>query len=260
MLLLSTTLWYVCTNGSDQMSIQRFLSTRDVAAARKTLVVSLVSDTIVTCLLVLTGLALLGYYSANPPELASGQTLADVADRLFPKFIVSGLPAGLSGLVIAAILAAAMSSLSSGVNSTCAVLCEDFLSRRSGGRLEGPAAVAQMRRLSWLVGALAVALSMLNMLVEGNLIERCFKVVNLLTAPLFVLFFLALFVPWANAAGAWLGLLTSIATAVLIAYSKDLGVPLGVSFVWMLPCSLLVGVLVGTIGSALIPTRTKFAA
>ena len=75
--------------------------------------------------------------------------------------------------------------------------------------------------------------------------------VNLLTAPLFVLFFLALFVPWANAAGAWLGLLASIATAVAIAYSQDLGLNLGVSFVWMMPCSLLVGITVGTVGSAL---------
>ena len=66
-----------------------------------------------------------------------------------------------------------------------------------------------------------------------------------------MLFFLALFVRWANAAGAWLGLLSSIATAVLIAYSKDLNIPLGISFVWMVPCALLVGVSVGTLGSAL---------
>jgi SSS family solute:Na+ symporter len=83
------------------------------------------------------------------------------------------------------------------------------------------------------------------------LLERCFKLINLLTAPLFVLFFLALFVRWANAAGAWLGLLTSIATAVAVAYAQDLGLPLGVSFVWMMPCSLVVGVTVGTLASAL---------
>ena len=53
---------------------------------------------------------------------------------------------------------------------------------------------------------MAIGLSILNTLIEGNLVERCFKIVNLLTAPLFVLFFLALFVPWANAVGAWLGL------------------------------------------------------
>ena len=112
----------------------------------------------------------------------------------------------------------------------------------------------RLKWLTWLVALVAIALSMLNLLIEGNLLERCFKLINLLTAPLFVLFFLALFVRWANAAGAWLGLLTSIATAVAVAYAEDLGLPLGVSFVWMMPCSLVVGVVVGMVGS-LLPAR-----
>ena len=102
------------------------------------------------------------------------------------------------------------------------------------------------------MASVAIGLSILNTVIEGNLVERCFKLVNLLTAPLFVLFFLALFVPWANAAGAWIGLLASIATAVAIAYSQDLGLNLGVSFVWMMPCSLLVGIVLATFCSALV--------
>jgi SSS family solute:Na+ symporter len=251
MLVLSTILWHVCTNGSDQMAIQRFFATRDAAAARRTLIVSTCSDIAIHGLLALTGLALLGYYQVNVAELASGESLQSVADQLFPRFIISGLPSGLSGLVIAAILAAAMSSLSSGVNSTAAVLSEDFMSRLPGGRLEGLAAVSRMKRLSWLVGTTAVAMSMLNSFIEGNLIERCFKIVNLLTAPLFVLFFLALFVPWANAAGAWLGLLASIATAVIVAYSRELGMNVSIGIAWILPSSLLVGVVVGVAASAL---------
>ena len=159
------------------------------------------------------------------------------------------MPAGLSGLVLAAILSAAMSSLSSGVNSVCAVLDRDFLSRRSGDSSPEAATVTRLKWLTWLVALVAIALSMLNLLIEGNLLERCFKVINLLTAPLFVLFFLALFVRWANGTGAWLGLLASIATAIAIAYAKDLGLPLRISFVWMMPCSLLVGVIVGMLGS-----------
>src|SRR5690606_7585504 len=50
-LVISTTLWYVCTNGSDQMSIQRFLSTRNAAAARKSLAVAQVTDVSVALLL-----------------------------------------------------------------------------------------------------------------------------------------------------------------------------------------------------------------
>ena len=248
-LVLSTTLWYVCTNGSDQMSIQRFLSTRDAAAARKSLVVSQVADVLVTLLLALTGVAVLGFYQAHPPEFAAGQSLRTVGDQLFPKFIMTEMPSGLSGVVLAAILSAGMSSLSSGVNSACAVLTRDFLARRSENPSPGEATVAGLKWLTWLVALVAVVLSMLNLLIEGNLLERCFKLINLLTAPLFVLFFLALFVRWANATGAWLGLLASTATAIAVAYAQDLGLPLGINFVWMMPCSLLVGVVVGMAGS-----------
>jgi len=202
-------------------------------------------------LLALTGVALLGFYRAHPPDLESGQTLANVADQLYPEFIMSQMPPGLAGLVLAAILSAAMSSLSSGVNATCGVVDRDFLSRRPQGRLSGQAAVRRMWWLSWAIAGVAISLSMLNTLIEGNLIERCFKIVNLLTAPLFVLFFLALFVPWANSIGAWLGLVSSVITAMLIAYAKELGLTTDEIFIWMMPSSLVVGVGVGTIGSAL---------
>lgn len=251
MLMLSTTLWYVCTNGSDQMSIQRFLSTRDASAARKTLFVSQLTDASVTLVLGLTGVAILGFYRVHPPELAVGQTLPSIGDKLFPRFIMNQMPIGLSGLVVAAILSAAFSSLSSGVNSACAVLEKDFLAKRLNQRSSETATVARLKWLTWLVAAVAIAVSMLNLLFVGNLVERCFKLINLLTAPLFVLFFLALFVPWANATGAWFGLVTSIATAVTIAYSKDMGLPLTISFVWIIPCSLLVGIVVGSIVSGI---------
>lgn len=254
-LMLSTTLWYVCTNGSDQMSIQRFLSTRDAGSARKTLLVSQIADSAVLLLLGLTGIAVLGFYRAHPPALGAGETLASIGDDLFPRFIMREMPAGLSGLLIAAILSAALSSLSSGVNSACAVIERDFVTRRDPVRSvdgeDNAASISRLRWLTWAVTLAAVSVSMLNLLFSGNLVERCFKLINLLTAPLFILFFLALFVPWANAIGAWAGLICSIVTAVGIAYSKDLGLPISVSFVWIVPGALVVGILVGTVVSLL---------
>ncbi len=149
--MVSTTLWYVCTNGSDQMSIQRFLSTRDASAARRTLFVSQVTDVTVMMLLGLTGIAVLGFYRVHSPELAAGQTLHSMGDRLFPMFIMAQMPAGLSGLVLAAILSAASSSLSSGVNSACAVLEKDFLSSRTGSSSSDAETVSRLKWLTWLV-------------------------------------------------------------------------------------------------------------
>lgn len=244
--VMANVVWYVCTNGSDQMTIQRFLSTRDAAAARKTLVVSLVAETVVTLLLAAAGLALLAYFQQRPGELESGLTPQKNGDRFLPQFIMSGMPLGLSGLVIAAILAAAMSSLSSGLNSTSAILERDFLGVLAGGRLDERSAVRRLRWLTLAVGAASVVFSVGNMFIEGNLLDRCYKVVNLLTAPLFVLFFLALFIKWATPLGAWCGLAASIATAVAIAYVPALGV----SLFWMAPSSLFAGAAVGMAASA----------
>jgi SSS family solute:Na+ symporter len=249
MLVVSTTMWYVCTNGSDQMSIQRFLSTRDAPTARKTLLVSQVTDGSVSLLLGLTGVAILGFYRFHQPDLASAENLRQSGDQLFPRFIMTQMPPGLAGMVLAAILSAALSSLSSGVNSACAVVERDFLSRRRRWPSSDAATVTRLKWLTWAVTLIAIALSMLNLLFVGNLVERCFKLINLLTAPLFVLFFLALFVRRANEFGAWAGLLTSIATAVAIAYSKELQLPWAISFVWIIPCSLLVGTTVGIVAS-----------
>lgn len=249
-LLLSTTLWYVCTNGSDQMSIQRFLSTRDAAAARRTLLVSQIADVSVSLLLGITGIALLGFYSAHQSLIPAGQTFAAMGDRFFPQFIMQQMPAGLAGFLVAALLSAALSSLSSGLNSAAAVLNRDFpnLGRRLRPEDSPQTAVVRLQLLTGLVAITAVLLSMLNLLFVGNLLERCFKIINLLTAPLFVLFFLALFVRFANAAGAWCGLTTAILTAVLIAYGRELGVPetWRLSFTWMMPASLLMGIATGT--------------
>ena len=128
-IVLATFTWYFCTSMSDQMAIQRYLATRDVKAARRTLMISMSADALVALCVGLLGLALLAYYQARPDMVPEGSSVSGDADRLFPHFIVNGLPAGISGLVFSALLAAAMSSLSSGVNSCCTVITVDFLDR-----------------------------------------------------------------------------------------------------------------------------------
>lgn len=245
MLMISTVCWFVCTNGSDQMSIQRFLASRDAPRARRTMLIALVSDAVVIVLMAITGVAVMSYYLAQNSPLATSERLRVAGDQLFPHFIMTEMPAGLGGLVIAAVLSAAMSSLSSGMNSACAVLDRDFL----GG--DASSSMTRLRLLTWLIAAVTVLLSFGNLILTGNILERCYKVVNLLTAPLFILFFLALLVPWANAFGAWCGLISSTLTAIGIAYAQELQLPIHLSFVWMMPCALMVGIVVGTLASGI---------
>ena len=241
--------WHVCTAGSDQVAIQRYLATKDVHAARRVVATQLTADVCVGILLAALGLALLGYFQANPHLLPDGQRVSTNADILFPRFIVMGLPSGVSGLVVAGLLAAAMSSLSSGVNSSCSVIAVDFLDRfRGKGKTKSEAqSLRQSKVISILTGVIVVILSVGVNQVGGNLLEIAYKVVNLLTAPLFILFFMALFVPWATAPGALAGGIASAAVAIGIGYFQWGGL----SFLWIMPMALLTGVVVGPLVSLL---------
>jgi SSS family solute:Na+ symporter len=89
-------------------------------------------------------------------------------------------------------------------------------------------------------------------LVTGNLLEVTYKVVNLLVTPLFVLFFMAMFVPRATTFGAWVAAAASTAVAIGIAFFHWFGL----SFLWIMPGSLLAGVVAGPAAS-LLPVGQK---
>jgi SSS family solute:Na+ symporter len=249
---LATFVWNICTCGSDQMAIQRYLATRDVKSARSVLSISMYTTALVSVVLALLGLALLAYYRAHPEMVPDGGTNPSSADRLFPQFIAFGLPMGISGLVVAALFAAAMSALASGLNSTSTVIVVDFLHRFRSAAPSQTNQVRLNRGVSILVGALVVALSLLVGGVPGNLVELSYRVVNLFVAPLFVLFFMAVFIPWATSLGTIIGAAASVAVAVGVAFFHFLGL----DFLWIMPCSLIAGAAIGMLAS-LIPRPKK---
>ena len=250
-LLVAHFCWHVCTAGSDQIAIQRYLATRDAKTARSVLTVTLIADALVLSLMMLLGVALLAYFSQQPHLLADGQMLLSHSDQVFPRFIVTSLPVGVTGLVVAGLLAAAMSSLSSGVNSASSVITVDWVGRLRGKPLDERAEVRVARWASLLVGAAVVGLSLYVSLVPGNIVDICYKVVNLFVAPLFLLFFMALFVPWATSFGTWFGALVGIAVAVAVGYWEQFTGNPGISMLWIMPLSFLAGAVVGTIASLL---------
>jgi SSS family solute:Na+ symporter len=155
-----------------------------------------------------------------------------------------------TGLIVAALLSAAMSSLSSGLNSSCTIITVDLFDRLNPKHLDPAAHVLRARRISWVVGAIIILLSLGVDRVPGNLNEVVNKLGNLLVAPLFLLFFMALFVRRATVLGTWLGAAASVAVAVAISFFEVFGL----SFTWILPGSLAAGVVVGVGASLVIPT------
>ena len=254
--ILATFTWYIATAGSDQMAIQRYLATRNARTASGVLKTGLVANAIVLLLLGALGFALLAYFQANPHLIPDGQTIYGNADQLFTRFISVGLPSGFGGLVVAGLLAAAMSSLSAGINSSCSVVMADFidrfgLRRRLAGSAEG-GGVWLERAVSVLIGILMVVLSSGVGAVQGNLLEVAYKVVNLLSAPLFGLFCMALFVSWATGPGTLIGAAAGLTVVCGVNFWEELTGTKGISFLWAMPLSFLVQMAVGMVASLLL--------
>lgn len=211
----------------------------------------MLSGVIVTLLLSLLGLGLLAWFQIHPEMLGEGQTVEQHGDQLFPRFIVAGLPAGVSGLVVAGLLAAAMSSLSSGLSSSCAVITVDLIDRFTSRQANGAAEVRRARLVSLSLGLVVVLLSTVVGMIQGNVLELAFKVVNLLVAPLFGLFYMALFVRWATSFGTLVGAGFGLATVVAVNYWTELTGQPGISFLWSTPLGLFIQIAVGSLVSLL---------
>ncbi len=217
--LLSATIWYIATLGGDQTTVQRFMATTDARAARRALGTQLTVGIIVTITLCAVGFALLAYFEKNAALLPPEIDLKKNADKLFPRYIAYHLPVGVSGLVVAAMFAAAMSSIDSGVNSVTAVVLRDFIGRFRGEPVSEAAQLKLARLLAFSIGGIVVLCSTLMRFIQGNITEMTGKTVNLLTVPIFGLFFFALFVRNPRPAAVWAGVIMGTLTAGVIAFS-----------------------------------------
>lgn len=253
--IVMQTLWAVCTAGGDQTAIQRYMATRDAVAARRSYLVNSIAAASVLLVLALVGLALMGYYRVYPQQLPPGETLAGSADALFPRYIAHHLPIGISGLVVSGMFAAAMSSVDSGVNSITAVVMTDFVDRFRSTPMTTRAHVRAAQVLALTVGLIVIAASTLIDYVPGNLLEVSKRATGLLVTPIFALFFMALFVRFATAAGANSGALCALLTAVLIAFWNPLIESRSLSITWINPTALTVGIVVGCAVSLLTQRR-----
>jgi SSS family solute:Na+ symporter len=153
--------------GIDQSYIQRYLTARSTHEAKKSVWLSGLLYIPISAFFFFIGTALFTYYMAKPdllpPEIRS-EVAAGRGDTIFPFFIVHGLPAGMSGLLIAAIFAAAMSTVSSSLNCSATLSLTDvyrrFIRPHAGERES--MAVLYTGTLFWGVIGTAFALAMIQ--------------------------------------------------------------------------------------------------
>lgn len=196
----------VITYGADQSVVQKYLTTKDETASKKSLRLG-AWMALPSALIFFSIGTLLYLFFKDHPEKANYQLQSQ--DAIFPWYIVTELPAGITGLLIAAVFAAAMSTLSSSMNSVTTALITDFFRVFFSGKTE-KSYLATARIMTLTVGIIGTLLALV-MAHWGisSLWDQFNTILGLFTGGLGGLFVLGIFTRRANAKGAIIGLLIS---------------------------------------------------
>lgn len=204
---------------NDQGVIQRYLTTRDEKSAAKGIWTNALLTIPASILFYSLGSALYAFYKYNPSRVAVDTAGTDV---ILPWFIVNELPTGVSGLVIAGIFAASMSSLDSSMNSVATVVVTDFYRRLFRGVTESKC-LRLAKTVTAIVGFSGTIFALLMATTNiQSLWDQCTVIISLFGAGLGGLFVLGIFTKTANVKGALSGFVVSGATQYYISSQTDI--------------------------------------
>jgi len=204
--------------GVDQLNAQRMFCCRDANDARKAMIASSAA-LILTTLMLFVGTALYAYYEPMRAAGTEPAIFAEDGNYVYPVWIVTELPAGLRGLILAGIFAAAISSL----DSILAALSQTTLSLirdRKNGQDAGEAKDLFLSRLLVLVWGIllaAFAVELDELRGKVNVVVLAFGMISYTTGPMLGMFLASLLTPRASAKGLALGFALSFA---LVAYLR----------------------------------------
>jgi SSS family solute:Na+ symporter len=191
------------SHGTDQLMVQRLLVARSQRDSRVALLSSGLVILAQFTLFLLVGAGLWYFYRLFPPA-----TKFASADRVFPTFIVDHLPPGMAGLLIAAILAAAMSNLSAALNSLSSTTMIDFYLRIKPQTAErARLALSRGATIIWGVVLFALALASRH---GGKVLEKGLTVASLAYGGLLGVFLLGVLTRRATQTGTILGMLSGL--------------------------------------------------
>jgi SSS family transporter len=223
--------------GTDQVTVQRLLAVRTDKGVVKAIVFNAVNDLLVNGMLIFIGIGMFVYFKTFPEKLDAGVE----GDGMLPFYIMHILPPGVSGLMVTAIFAAAMSSVDSGINSLSTVIVTDWIApvRRSAPGT-GAGDVGLARGLTVALGLLATLAALYAGRI-GNIVEMWMKVMGLFAAPVLSIFVLGILTRRADFRGWLYGAALAITLTVFLQLNcDDRLMP-----IWHFPISFIVTTTVG---------------
>lgn len=204
----------MASHGTDQLIVQRLLTCRSLADSRKALVVSGVVVILQFALFLGVGLLLWAHYE--------GASLAELGlskpDEIFPMFIIEGLPPGVSGLVLAGVVAAAMSTLSSSLNSLASSTMLDLYERFSGRRVPEDRALKLSRLLTFGWGLVFIGFANLFENTDNPVVELGLSIASFTYGGLLGAFLLGLLNRRARQADALVAFVAAVICLVLVVF------------------------------------------
>lgn len=151
--------------GVDQSYVQRYQTARSLADARRSVWIGALVYIPVSALFLFIGTGLFAYYGAQPGLLPEGLG----ADKVFPHFIVAELPSGVRGLIVAALFAAAMSSVDSSLNSSATLLMTDVYTRLINPKADDKRKMLLLRGVTILFGVAGIGMALLMISIKSAL-------------------------------------------------------------------------------------------
>jgi len=235
----------ISTYGSDQVMVQRFLTSPDVKTMRRSVMFTGLLTVPVVILLAMVGLALFSYYHAHADLRA---TLSS-SERVIPHFVLNVLPSGVSGLVVAGVFAATMSTLSAGFNSLATATVVDFVQRFRTHAPVNPKTDLHLARavtIAWAVASTIAAL-FLNRIGKG-IVETFGTISGLFTGPILGIFLLGILTKRTGAGAAMIAIVAGTAATWWVSTTPA-------AWVWYAPTGSFVTIAVGIFASLFLPNR-----
>jgi len=212
-LFFGTVVTTLSSYSSDQVIVQRYFTTKSKKEMARAVLFNGLITVPVTLGLYFIGIGFSAYYQRNPALAAS---LTD-PQQVMPHFVSHVLPSGLGGVVIAGLLAATMSSLSSGMNSLSTATFIDFIRRFRTGPERSEAVDVRWAKyctLGWGVGATVAAMFVSRL---GGILQISGKISGFFSGPLVGMFLLGLLTKRANAFGVLPGAILGTAVTWFVA-------------------------------------------
>jgi SSS family solute:Na+ symporter len=240
--LFGGTFLTLASHGTDQTMVQRLLAARNEKDAKKALLASGLIVFVQFALFLVIGVMLFVFSKLNPAVFAVNDP-----DKIFPEFIVTQMPVGLEGLVLAAIFAVAMSNASGSLNSLASSSMMDFEAWRSVSRkpaLSEPQLLQRSRKMTLVWG---LALGALGLVHWGPVLVAGLTIASITWGGLLGTFLLGFWNRRANSTGAIVGLLAGIATMIAVNRYTPL------AWTWFVLAGTAITFSVGSLVSAVTP-------